>query len=241
MAKAWNVQLRQNIGHKPDSRVPDGVDYETWTGPAPLLPFNENRFHYHWHWHWNYGTGDIGNDGVHQLDIARWALGVNSPTQVGGLARKLFFDDDQQTPDSMTMTFGFPGKALLFEMRIWNRYGMEGLNNGVAVYGSEGQVQFGTGYKVFDAKGALVLEESGTSDDHAANFIECVRSRQTTNAGIEAGHVSSLLAHLGNIVARTGRGFKFDPSTETIPGDAEAGRLLGREYRRHWAAPGVGG
>jgi len=241
MAKAWNVQLRQNIGHRPDSRVPEGVDFETWTGPALLVPFNENRFHYHWHWHWNYGTGDIGNDGVHQLDIARWALGVDSPTEVGGMARKLFFDDDQQTPDTMTITFNFPGKALLFEMRIWNPYGMERLSNGVAVYGSEGQVHFGTGYKVFDARGKLVLEEPAGPDDHAANFIECVRTRQMPNAGIETGHASSLLAHLGNIVARTGRGFKFDPSSESIPDDAEAQRLLGREYRRHWAAPGVRG
>ena len=73
-AKAWDVQLRDNIGHKEDSPVPSGVDYDTWTGVAPMLPFNENRFHYKWHWHWNYGTGDMGNDGSHQLDIARWAV-----------------------------------------------------------------------------------------------------------------------------------------------------------------------
>lgn len=81
MAKAWDVQLRDDIGHKEDSAVPPGVDYDTWTGPALLLPFNENRFHYNWHWNWNYGTGDMGNDGVHQLDIARWALGVDYPVQ----------------------------------------------------------------------------------------------------------------------------------------------------------------
>ena len=84
MAKAWNVQLRRNIGRKPDGPVPAGVDYETWLGPAPWIPFNENRFHYNWHWPWHFGTGDIGNDGVHQLDVARWALGVNYPERVTG-------------------------------------------------------------------------------------------------------------------------------------------------------------
>ena len=91
-AKAWNIQLRENIGRKPDGAVPAGVDYDTWLGPAPRLPFNENRFHYRWHWHWSFGTGDIGNDGVHQIDIARWALGVEHPQTVSGSARKLFFD-----------------------------------------------------------------------------------------------------------------------------------------------------
>src|SRR5215475_8597991 len=143
MAKAWDVQLRDDIGHKNDSTPPATVDYDTWNGPAPLLPFNENRFHYTWHWNWNYGTGDIGNDGVHQMDIARWALGVDTPTEVSGMGRKLFFDDDQQTPDTMNITFNFNDKVLMFELRIWNPYGLEGQNNGVAVYGTEGMMHIG--------------------------------------------------------------------------------------------------
>jgi predicted dehydrogenase len=119
MAKAWDVQLRDDIGRKADAPVPAGVDYDTWIGPAPLLPFNENRFHYHWRWHWNYGTGDAGNDGVHQIDMARWALGVDAPVEASGMGRKLFFRDDQQTPDTMNIAFDCGGKSLLFEMRIW--------------------------------------------------------------------------------------------------------------------------
>src|SRR5262245_48990229 len=92
-AKAWDVQLRDNIGHKENSPPPPEVDYETWLGVAPFLPFNENRFHYKWHWHWNFGTGDMGNDGIHQLDQARWALGVEMPGEISGMGRKLFFDD----------------------------------------------------------------------------------------------------------------------------------------------------
>ena len=242
-AKAWNVQLRENIGRRPDGQVPAGVDYDTWTGPAPALPFNPNRFHYNWHWHWNFGTGDMGNDGVHQLDIARWALGVDAPVHAAGMGRKLFFDDDQQTPDTQTITFSYADQTLLYEQRLWNPYGMEGQDNGVAVYGAGGMVHLGRwdgrwGFKVFDQKGKLVLHDDANEDDtHARNFIDCLRSRRAPNAEIEIGHLSSLHCHLGNIVARTGRALRFDPRSETIVDDAEANRLVGREYRKHWATP----
>jgi predicted dehydrogenase len=247
-AKAWDVQLRDNIGHKNDSPAPAGVDYDTWTGVAPALPFNENRFHYNWHWHWNFGTGDAGNDGIHQLDMARWALGVGAPVSVSGSGGKLFFDDDQQTPDTINVTYKYPGnKMLIFEMRIWCPYGMEGQENGVAVYGSEATVQIGRwerawGYKVFDKKGKLVSKEEEGKDDphgdaHARNFVSSVKSRQAPNAEIEIGHTSTIHCHLANIVARTGRNLQFDAAKETIVGDADATKLLSREYRKHWATP----
>ena len=245
MAKAWDVQLRDNIGHKNDAPAPPTVDFDTWNGPAPLLPFNENRFHYTWHWNWNYGTGDIGNDGVHQMDIARWALGVETPSEVTGMGRKLFFDDDQQTPDTMNITFNFKDKVLMFEMRIWNEYGLEGQTNGVAVYGTTGVMHIGRwnrlwGYKIYDDKGKLTEEGGGDADadaGHPRNFLDCVKSRKAPNADIEIGHVSSTLCHLGNIVAKTGRALKYDGATEAIAGDAEANKLLGRAYRKHWAVP----
>ncbi len=246
MAKAWNVQLRENIGHRNDSEPPPEVDYETWVGPAPMLPFNENRFHYKWHWHWNFGTGDIGNDGIHQLDLCRWALGVEYPTEVSGMGRKLFFEDDQQTPDTMSINFNYPNRVIVFEMRTWNPYGMAGTDNALAVYGSEGCVHIGrwngrSGFKVFDGSGHLVHYD-GTNEPHthAQNFIDCIRSRKTSNADIETGHISATLSHLGNIVARTGRHLRFDGEGGTIPGDEEARNLLGREYRDHWATPNPG-
>jgi predicted dehydrogenase len=244
MAKAWNVQLRDDIGHKEDGPVPAGVDYDTWTGPASMLPFNENRFHYNWHWHWNYGTGDMGNDGVHQLDIARWALDVDFPLEVSGMGRKLFFQDDQQTPDTMNISLNFKDKVIQWEMRIWNPYKLEGVDNGVAVYGSDGMVHIGrwkggkSGFKVFDSQGEQVLFDEATEGDrHARNFIDCVRSRKSPNAEIEIGHISTAYAHLGNIVARTGRNIKFDAQTESILGETETSRLLTRQYRKHWATP----
>ena len=143
MAKAWDIQLRDDIGRKENSPVPEGVDWDLYLGPTRWIPFNENRFHYKWHWHWHFGTGDAGNDGIHQMDVARWALGEEAPQTVSGMGRKVFFDDDQQTPDTMNVTFDYGDKALIWEMRIWNPYGMEGVDNGVAVYGSGGMMQIG--------------------------------------------------------------------------------------------------
>jgi hypothetical protein len=164
---------------------------------------------------------------------------VDYPEQVSGLARKLYFRDDQQTPDTMNIVYNFPDKVLLFEMRIWNPYGLEGDDNAIAVYGSEGYLTFGRGsFKAFDAAGKLILRDDRKEPTtHARNFIDCVKSRKAPNAEIEIGHMSSTLAHLGNIVARTGRTLRFDAKTETILGDAEANRLLAREYRKHWATP----
>jgi predicted dehydrogenase len=247
MAKAWDVQLRDDIGQRPDGPIPAGVDYDAWTGPAPMLPFNENRFHYKWHWNWNYGTGDVGNDGVHQIDIARWMLGVEAPRKVAGSGRKIFFADDQVTPDTANISFDYGEKSIIFEMRIWAPYGMEEQENGVAIYGSDGVMHIGRwqtaagrryGYRIYDRRHKLVSEELVNPENwHSRNFIDCVRSRQKPNAEIAIGHTSSLHAHLANIVIRTGRNLSFDPQTETIAADAAATRLLGRAYRRHWSTP----
>jgi predicted dehydrogenase len=243
MAKAWNIQMREDIGHKEDGPVPPGVDYETWLGPAPWIPFNENRFHYKWHWHWHFGTGDAGNDGAHQIDIARWALGVSYPKSASGWGRKVYFNDDQQTPDSMNVTFDYGDKALIWEMRIWNPYGMESTDNGVAVYGSEGMVHIGPfgrrwGFKVFDKAGKVVLqEEEKESEQHQKNFIESVRSRKLPNADIGIGHLSVIHCHLANIIARTGRNLRFDAGSESAISDNEANLYVKRTYRTHWGTP----
>lgn len=243
MAKAWNIQLRDHIGHKEDGPVPPGVDYETWLGPAPWIPFNENRFHYRWHWHWHFGTGDAGNDGAHQIDIARWALGAGYPTRATGMGGKYYFDDDQQTPDTMNVTFEYPGKALIWEMRIWNPYAMNDIENGVGVYGTDGMVHIGQygrrwGFKVFDKSGKMVHHDDGNEpDEHQQNFIDCVRSRKLPNADIASAHLSIVHCHLANIVARTGHNIRFDPGTETVINDPEANLFIKRAYRTHWGTP----
>lgn len=248
MAKVWNVQLRRNIGHKEDEPVPPGIEYEIWTGPLPRLPFNRNRFHGTVNWHWHYGAGDIGNDGVHELDIARRALGVDLPTTISGMGKKLYFDDDQQTPDTMNITYEFAGgRTIFYEQRLWNPYGLEGCDNGVAVYGDAGVAQFGKfrgrnwGYRVLDDKGVEIhAEEHGKSSidtPHARDFLDAIRSRRKPKVDIEEGHWASALAHLGNIVARTTRTIHFDPKSESVTGDAEANALVRRAYRDHWSTP----
>ena len=243
MAKAWNSQQRADIGTKPNSPAPAGLDYDTWVGPAEMVPFNENRLHYKWHWNWNFGTGDMGNDGAHQMDQARWALGVDLPKRVSGSGAKYYFQDDQQTPDTMNLTFDYGSKGLVWEMRIWHDYGLEGIDNGVAVYGTEGFLHIGRwnrkwGYRVFDKAGKMMDEQQdGKEDFHMQNFIDCVISRKRPNCDIEIGHISSAHCHLGNIVHRTGRNINFNAADESIPNDAEANAMLRRKYRNHWATP----
>ena len=138
MVKVWNTQMRRNIGHKEDEPVPAGINYDLWTGPIPMLPFNRNHYNGTVHWHWHYGAGDLGNDGVHWMDQARWVLNEGLPNEVSGMGRKLYFDDDQQTPDTQNITYNYKDKVLQYEMRLWNTYKMNDGQNGMEVYGTEG-------------------------------------------------------------------------------------------------------
>lgn len=246
MVKVWNCQMRSNIGYKQDEPVPAGINYDLWTGPVPMLPFNRNRFHGTVNWHWHYGAGDLGNDGIHWIDVARWVLGVDYPTEISGMGRKIYFDDDQQTPDTQVLTFAYQNKLLMYEQRLWNTYRMNGGQNGIEIYGTEGKalVQFFDnrrqyGFKIYDQKDRQIqFELAGDRDKnpHYARFIDCVRSRTSPNADIEIGHVSTALCHLGNLVSRLNRTLRFDPASESILDDPEANRYLTREYRKHWSS-----
>lgn len=250
VAKAWNSQIRRNIGKHQASEVPDGLDYDKWVGPAPMVPYQKNLLHSIWRWWHAFGTGDMGNDGVHDIDIARWGLGVTThPTSIAAMGGKYFFDDDQQFPDTMTVAFEYPGaskagrpKQLIYEQRIWSPYVQEGHENGCAWYGTRGMLILGkqNGWVLYKSKNEKVMEmpTDFTSAHHHRNFIDCIRNGRTPNADIEIGHLSSSLCHLGNIAIRVGRSLKFDPKTEQIVGDEEAAKLLTRKYREgHWAAP----
>lgn len=167
------------------------------------------------------------------------------------MGRKLFFDDDQQTPDTQNVTYNYKDQVIMFEQRLWNSYMMDGAQNGIAVYGTDGyatlSAEQGEAFRVFDEKGKLVSleredwETKGTTwslngESHYQNFINCIRSRRRPNADIEVGHRAATLCHLGNIVARTGRTINFDGRTETIIDDPEANRLVSGEYRKHWSS-----
>ncbi len=235
--RTWIAGHRKTIGHKADAAVPAGVDYDLWLGPAPKRPFNPNRFHYNWHWNWDYGTGELGNNGIHMLDVARMVLGLDAPRAISCGGGKLFYDDDQQTPDTQVAVFDFPGTTVVWEHRIWSKTGAEGEPSGVILYGEKGTL-------VFDKKGWHVQDGVEASDKaseieapHLRNFLDCIRSHKRPNADIEEGHKSTRLCHLGNIAYRVGRRLTFDASTETLRGDAEANQLLGRTYRPPFVLP----
>ncbi|MCA1686504.1 MAG: gfo/Idh/MocA family oxidoreductase, partial [Planctomycetia bacterium] len=242
MAKAWNSQLRGNIGHKADGEAPAGVDYDLWQGPARRRPFNANRFHSTWHWNWDYGTGDMGNDGIHDLDIARWGLGVTAPSTVACAGGKWAHDDDQQVPDTQVVTFTFPDSkaVLVYEQRLWSPYVQEGYENGVAFYGTKGYILVGrSGWKLVGAGNTPqpITPRPFSDEPHRRDFLDRIRSGGRPNADIEEGHHSAVLAHLGNIAYRVGRSLSYDGRAETILRDGEAAALLRRDYRKPFEVP----
>jgi len=251
-AKAWESSRQGSIGHPPDSTPPPGVDYDMWLGPAPLRPFNIRRFHGSWRWFFDYGTGDLGNDGVHRLDIARWALETARsaqgeklpalPQAVSAHGGKHYFDDDQEWPDTLMVTYDYPGCVLTYEMRIWSAYPMEGESEGAAVFGDNGYMIIGNHrWRAFDVKGKQVAQDEAGYNDlgHVRNFLECMRTRKRPAADLETiGHPSSLLCHLGNAAWRAGHTLRFDPATYTFRDHPEDNKYLCRpEYRKPWVLP----
>lgn len=254
VAKAWNVQLRDSIGHAQPSDPPPGVDYDMWIGPAEMVPFQSNRFHYNWHWWHNFGTGDIGNDGTHEIDYARWGLGVEGlPSSATGLGGKYFFDDDQEYPDTANCIFEWPGaggvgqrRQLIFEMRLWSTTYPYNVDSGAEFYGTKGRMFLSKRDKleiIGPRNQRLEIPKPKSPPaivpHHQEDFLDAIRKGRKSNADVAIGHDSVALVHLGNIAVRLGRSLQIDPEKEQILGDDEANRLLSRPYRKggYWAIP----
>jgi predicted dehydrogenase len=232
-ARTWIAGARKTIGKVADGKAPEKVDYNLWLGPAPERPFNANRFHYNWHWFWDYGTGELGNNGIHGLDVIRLLLGLDAPMKISSGGGKYFYDDDQETPDTQTVTFDFANCSVLWEHRIWAKTGVRNQSFGIELVGEKGTlVVDNKGWHVEDIKDASGKTSPGFERAHYGNFLECIKSGKTPNASIEEGHKSTRLCHLGNIAWRLGRTLKFDAKTETIVGDKEANAMLSRKYRK---------
>ncbi|RIK88208.1 MAG: gfo/Idh/MocA family oxidoreductase [Planctomycetota bacterium] len=254
IARCWNWQMRKNIGRAQPSAPPPHVDYDSWVGPAEWLPYQENRFHYDWHWWYNFGTGDVGNDGCHEFDIALWGLGVTEhPTHVAAAGGKYFFDDDQQFPDTAQVALEWPGdgkpggkRMLIYEQRLWSTNYPFGVDSGNEFIGTKGRM-FVSKRGKFELRGErnAPIDRQLHADTKAEvafnhrNWIDCIKSGQTPNASIDVAHRTATAAHLGNIAIRLGRSLRFDPQTESFPLDADATALLSRSYRAegHWAIP----
>jgi predicted dehydrogenase len=245
MARGLCYKWRDTINKKPDGPVPPGVNYDLWLGPAPQRAFNENRFHYNWHWNWDYGNGDIGNQGIHEMDIARWGLDVTLPTKVASMGGHYMFDDDQTTPNTLVSTLEFnkngKKKLLVFEVRHWMTNPEGGVKVGNLFYGSEGYMVIDgyTEYKTFLGKNGTPGPARKEGGNNWANFIDAVRNRkrEMLNGEIEEGHLSSALVHLSNISYRLGRSLDFDPAKELVVNDKEANAMMRRQYRAPFAVP----
>jgi predicted dehydrogenase len=250
VAKAWNSQRRGSIGRQQPSDPPPHLDFDLWLGPVPVQAYRANMLPSIWRWWHDFGVGDIGNDGVHDIDLACWGLGADGhPDTITALGGKYFFDDDQQWPDTQYVVYEYAGdgqasktKQLIFEQRIWSPYFQEGHENGNAFYGTKGMMILGKkdGWQVTLAGNQPGPSMQGTFSlpDHIQNFLDCIRSGARPAADIEIGHLSASLCHLGNIATRVGRVVRFDPQTEQIKDDPQAAKMIRREYRPgHWAVP----
>lgn len=203
---------RKSIGEKGNYPVPAYIDYDLWSGPAPVLPVTRPQFHYDWHWQWQYGNGDLGNQGIHQMDVSRWVLDAPQLSDhifsVGG---RLGYEDAGETANTQTIVHQFGEKRIIFEVRGLETKPYQGAAVGLIAYGTKGYVVFPNYYTlavVYDPDGKEIKKFSGGDDQiHYENFISAVKSRNPDelNASILEGHLSSGLCHTGNISHRLGK------------------------------------
>ena len=237
------------------------MHYDLWLGPAPWRPFNPNRFHYVWHWHWDYGCADLGNQGPHQMDIARWGMGKDVyPRRIKCVGDYYAFDSDQETPNTQMALFEYDdGTIIQFEVRGLYTNQEDGIRIGNLFYGSEGWMHLNGGtWKTYfgrenepgpssDDLPAVSEEEEADpmnlagagSSGHFGNFIHTLRTGDWMNltGDILEGHKSAAMCHLANISNRLGRELEFDSHNERFIGDDVANGYLTRDYRHPYVVP----
>ncbi len=244
MAKALCFKRRKSIGTTPAEPVPPGIDWDLFLGPAQMKPFTKNQYKYNWHWFWDTGNGDIGNQGVHQMDIARWGMGeLTSPDWVFSAGDKYIYTDEQETPNTQFAMLGYEGKQIQFEVRglltgpEGGKPAGPGNDVGNLFFGSEGWMFLDNGFKVYKGeKDELVMDESGSRGGpnlHFDNFLQAVHSRNYTdlNADVSIGVMSSNLCNYANISYRVGRRLVMDTNGTSFVNDWEANKQLTRDYR----------
>lgn len=249
-AKAWYANTRGGIGTGQVAPVPEWLDYELWQGPAPRRPYQDNLIHYNWHWFWHWGTGELLNNGTHEIDICRWALQVDFPERVSSNGGRYHFEDDWEAYDIQDVCYEFPGgKMINWEGRSCNGMRFWGRGRGALIHGTEGTVLIDRdGYEVYDLGGKLQREakEGGSSvsmdtagggtldENHAANMAAAIRTGAPLNSPIEDANTSVTICHLGNIAHRVGRTLETDPQTGHVRHDPVAEALWRREYEPGW-------
>ncbi|MGE3311650.1 MAG: Gfo/Idh/MocA family protein [Limisphaerales bacterium] len=235
-ARTYYDNARPSMGRGKPAPVPPNFDYELWQGPTPERPFVDNLLHYNWHWRWHWGGGELANNGVHALDLARWGLGVDYPVRVSSLGGRYHYDDDQETPDTAIATYDFGPCTASFDHSSCNPRA-QAKHPWLSFFGEGGAlVQEGSGYRIYDLKGAEIGAGTGPGGDvvHFKNWIDAIRDGTPLTQEIEDAQRSTLLCHLGNIAYRVRRDIRFDPVDRKIVGDSEALKLWAREYRPGW-------
>ena len=231
-ARCWYDNKRESIGKGKPAAVPANLDYNLWQGPVPVRPYKDNLIHYNWHWHWAYGGGELANNGVHALDIARWALGVDSPHYTSCIGGRYHFNDDQETPDTADATYDFGKVGMSWHGSSCLQRKHE-KHSFVSVYGDGGIMSFdGGGYRIYDNAGKLVYENVPKLNDvpHFQNFINAIRKGEALNAEITDAQKSTMLCHLGNISYREGI---------QIKGADAPKKYWQREYSDAWRPAGI--
>ena len=244
MARGLCYKTRNSIGHKEPGPVPAGLDYDLWTGPAQMTPFNVNKLHYNWHWLWNTGNGDLGNQGIHQVDLARWGLNKKEfPKSVMASGGRYGYKDDGETPNTLSVAYEFDDCMLEFEVRGLPTNEELGVKVGDIFYGTEGVLAISS-YTDWQTYMGPKLEKGPGGKgggDHFANFLQAVHARdpKILKGDIEEGHLSSAYCHLGNISYKLDRKLHINPSTESFINDPEADTHLTRNYRDGYKVPNV--
>jgi predicted dehydrogenase len=249
-AKAWYSNTRKSIGVGKEVPVPAQLDWDLWQGPAPRRPYKDNIHPYNWHWFKIYGTGESLNNGTHEVDVCRWALGVDLPLRVTSSGGRYQFKDDWQFYDTLITSFEYEDKLLSWEGKSCQGMKFYGRDRGAAIMGTTGTVVIDRdGYEIYDLGGKKVSEYkvgSNTSsadtvgrdsmtDAHFANFIAGVRKGEKLNSPIAVGNVAVTMLQLSNIAWEVNRELHIDAKDGHIKNDAEAMKFWGREYEKGWA------
>lgn len=250
-ALAFFNNKRGRVPHQKAAPVPVGLDWKLFQGPAVRRDYTSETWNYNWHWYgWNYGTAELGNNATHELDVARWALGVDFPNHVAADGVKTsFVGDGWEMYDTMEATFKFDnGKTIKWDGKSRNGHQTYGSGRGTIIYGSEGTVYVDRGkYILYDRAGNVVKERisktkegglalgggGGMSTLHVENFFNAIRGKETLQAPIDDASISMAMVHYGNVAYRINKAFDIDPKTGKML-DEQAMKLWGREYARGW-------
>jgi predicted dehydrogenase len=250
LAKAWYSNVRKSIGTGKEVPVPEQLDWDLWQGPAPRRPYKDNVQPYNWHWFRNYGTGETLNNGTHEVDVCRWALGVDYPKRVTASGGRYQFKDDWQFYDTLVTSFEYEDKMLTWEGKSCQGMKYYGRDRGSAIMGTTGTVVVDRdGYEIYDLKGTMMKEfkagkptssadligADSMTDGHFANFIAGIRKGEKLNAPISVGNVAVTMLQLSNIAWEVNRELHLDTKDGKIQGDAEAMKMWGRDYEQGWA------